>query len=106
MRTKTLWIKEPYLQHILAGRKKIEVRVGYSNITRLRPGDYLMLNEQYPYHILDIRHYPDFESLLEAEECPDIAPDLTRGELLTTLHQLYPPEKEALGVIALHIEAG
>lgn len=106
MRTKTLWIKEPYLHHILTGRKKIEVRVGYSNITRLRPGDTLMLNEQYPYRILEIRHYPDFESLLEAEECADIALGLTRGELLTTLHQLYPPEKEALGVIALHIEAG
>ena len=32
MRTKTLWIKDEYLQLILAGRKTIEVRVGYSNI--------------------------------------------------------------------------
>lgn len=43
MRTKTLWIKDGYLQFILAGRKTVEVRVGYSNIARLQAGDRLML---------------------------------------------------------------
>jgi ASC-1-like (ASCH) protein len=48
MRTKTLWIKDEYLQLILAGRKTIEVRVGYSNIVRLQVGDRVSLNEQHP----------------------------------------------------------
>lgn len=33
MRTKTLWIKDEYFQQILSGRKTVEARVGYSNIT-------------------------------------------------------------------------
>jgi ASC-1-like (ASCH) protein len=106
MRTKTLWIKEPYLEEILTGRKKIEVRVGYSNITRLKPGDRLMLNDRYPYRLLAITNYPSFEAVLESEDPAEIAPDLSREELLSTLHELYPPEKEALGVIALQIEPG
>lgn len=39
VRTKTLWIKAEYLQHILTGRKTVEVRVGYRNITCLQVGD-------------------------------------------------------------------
>jgi ASC-1-like (ASCH) protein len=78
MRTKTLWIKEPYLEEILSGRKKIEVRVGYSNITRLQPGDRLMLNDLYPYRLHAICSYPSFEALLESENPAVIAPDLSR----------------------------
>jgi len=51
MRAKTLWIKDEYLQLILDGRKTVEVRVGYSNITRLQGGDRLMLNGQHAYVI-------------------------------------------------------
>jgi ASC-1-like (ASCH) protein len=104
MRFKTLWIKEPYLDAILNGRKVVEVRVGYSNIERLQPGDHLLLNEQYAYRILDVRRYPSFEALLENESTAAIATDLSKEELLSTLRHLYPPQKEALGVIALQIE--
>ncbi|MCP4358422.1 MAG: ASCH domain-containing protein [Chloroflexi bacterium] len=56
-RPKTLWIKNEYLQHILSGQKTVEIRVGYTNITRLQPGDILLLNDQYRYVVVDIRHY-------------------------------------------------
>jgi ASC-1-like (ASCH) protein len=62
--TKTLWIKDESLQQILTGRKTVEVRVGYNNITRLQPGDILLLNEQHRYVITAIRRYPDFEAML------------------------------------------
>jgi len=51
VRAQTLWIREEYLAHILAGSKTIEVRVGYKNITRLQAGDRVMLNAQYPFVI-------------------------------------------------------
>ena len=104
MRTKTLWVKDEYLQEILTGRKTIEVRVGYSNIRRLRPGDILRLNDQYPYLITRIGLYDDFEELLEREDPRAIAPNLSRDELLIALRAIYPPEKEALGVVALEIK--
>jgi ASC-1-like (ASCH) protein len=44
---KTLWLKDEYLQQILNGRKTVEVRVAYSNVARLKPGDTLLLNDQH-----------------------------------------------------------
>jgi ASC-1-like (ASCH) protein len=103
-RIKTLWIKDEYLQQILSGRKTVEVRVGYSNIARLKSGDILLLNDQHRYVVTHIRHYPDFEALVAAEDPAAIAPDLPEREaLLAACRAIYPPEKEALGVVALEI---
>ena len=103
MRIKTLWIRDKYLGWILEGRKTIEVRVGYSNIARLESGDLLMLNERYPYTIRRVGRYASFEALLENEDPAAIAPDLPPEALLPALRALYPPEKEALGVIAIEL---
>ncbi len=102
-RVKTLWIREPYLAQILAGRKTVEVRVGYDNIRRLRPGDRLRLNDRYLVTIRRIGCYPDFEKLVAGEDPAAIAPDLPPGELLGALRETYPAEKEALGAVALEI---
>lgn len=103
-RTKTLWLKDEYLRQILAGRKTVEVRVGYTNITRLQAGDIVLLNDQYRYLIAEIRRYADFEAMIAAENPATIAPDLPdRAVLLAACHAIYPPDKEALGVIALEI---
>jgi ASC-1-like (ASCH) protein len=104
MRTKTLWIKDEYLQLILAGLKTVEVRVGYSNITRLQVGDRLLLNDQHPFVIRRIGHYASFKELLAHEDATAIAPDVPAGQLLEGLRAIYPPEKEALGVVALEIK--
>lgn len=103
MRTKTLWIRDEYLDWILQGLKTVEVRVAYSNIARLEAGDRLILNDKHPYVIRRIGRYASFAELLEKENPVSIAPDLTPDELLAALHALYPAEKEALGVIALEI---
>jgi len=103
-RSKTLWIKEEYLQQILNGRKTVEVRVAYSNIARLQPGDVLLLNERHPYVITAVRRYPNFEAMMAAENSAAIAPDLPhRPALLAACRAIYPPDKEALGVMALEI---
>jgi ASC-1-like (ASCH) protein len=104
MRTKTLWIKDEYLRLILEGHKSIEVRVGYSNITRLQVGDRLLLNDQHSFVIRRIGRYVSFEELLAREDVASIAPDVPPGQLLEELRAIYPPEKEALGVVALEIE--
>lgn len=104
MRTKTLWIKDEYLRLILQGRKTVEVRVGYSNITRLQVGDRLSLNDQHPFIIKRIGRYDDFEELLAHEDPTAIAPDLPPDQLLDVMRAIYMPEKEALGAVALEIE--
>jgi ASC-1-like (ASCH) protein len=103
-REKVLWIREPYLQQILAGRKTVEVRVGYANLLRLEPGDILRLNDQHPVRIRRIGRYASFEELLRQEDPRAIAPDIPPEELLPAIRAIYPPEKEALGVVALEVE--
>ena len=104
-KTKTLWIKEEFLQLILAGQKTVEVRVGYDNIRQLQPGDRLLLNEKHDYQIVDIRHYHDFAAMVAAEKIEAIAPGISDpNTLLELCRSIYPPEKEALGVVALEIK--
>jgi ASC-1-like (ASCH) protein len=103
MRTKTLWIRDEYLQQILEGGKTVEVRVAYKNIARLQLGDRLLLNDRHPFRVRRIGRYADFDELLAREDAAAIAPGLTADELLSTLRTLYPPEKERLGVVALEI---
>ena len=103
-RVKTLWIRPEYLAQILEGRKRVEVRVGYKNIARLQPGDLLKVNDIHRARIVRVSSYPGFEQLLAHEEPTAIAPDLPPAEILPALRALYPPEKEALGAVALEIE--
>lgn len=103
-RPKTLWIKEAYLTQVLAGQKTLEVRAGYPNILRLRPGSRLLLNGQHPARVRRIAVYPDFAALVQAEDAARIAPGMTPDELLAVLRALYPPDKEARGAVALEIE--
>jgi len=103
MRTKTLWIRDEYLEWILSGQKTVEVRVGYSNITRLEVGDRLLLNDRYPFVIQRIGRYADFEALLAQEQAAAMAPGIAPVDLLSELRAIYPPEKEALGVVAFEI---
>jgi ASC-1-like (ASCH) protein len=104
MRTKTLWIRDEYLAQILDGHKTVEVRVAYSNIARLQTGDRLLLNGRHAYRIRRTDHYSSFEELLRCQSPAAIAPDLSPEELLAALRSLYPPAKEALGVVAIEIE--
>jgi len=103
MTVKTLWIRDEYLNQILNGQKTIEVRVGYSNIRRLKVGDELMLNEKYHYRIRRIDFYSSFDELIQQENLSLIAPGLSNQQLLETLQEIYPQEKESLGVVALEI---
>jgi len=102
-RHKVLWVREPYLSQILAGSKTIEVRVAYENIGRLQPGGWLKLNDRHLARIRRVGRYASFEELLAHEDAAAIAPDLTPQQLLAALRELYPPEKEALGAVALEI---
>jgi len=95
---KTLWIRDQYLQQILAGLKTVEVRVAYPSIARLRAGDLLLLNDCYRYRIRRAATYPGCETLLADEDPAAIAPGLPSGHLLAALREIYTPEREALSI--------
>ena len=98
-----MWIRDEYLAQILDGRKTVEVRVAYSNISRLKVGNSLLLNEQHQYIVRRIGRYADFEALLAHEDAAAIAPNVPASELLERMRAIYPPDKEVLGAIALEI---
>jgi ASC-1-like (ASCH) protein len=102
-RVKILWVKPQYLAHILEGRKRVEVRVGYENIRRLQQGDQVRLNGQHLFTIVRVGRYASFEEMLEHEAAAAIAPGLSDAELLAGCREIYPPDKEALGVVTLEI---
>lgn len=104
MRTKTLWLRDEYMAQILNGSKTVEVRAAYSNIVRLQTGDRLLLNDRHPYLIRRVTPYGSLNELLAHEDPTTIAPDLSSEELLAALQTLYPPVKEALGIVAIEIE--
>lgn len=104
-RPKTLWIKRQFLEEILDGKKRVEVRVGYRNIQELKPGMRLLLNEEHEIWIKDVRRYPTFSEMLEHEEAERIVPGMPKGEILRVLRSLYSPFKEKLGVFAIELES-
>jgi FMN phosphatase YigB (HAD superfamily)/ASC-1-like (ASCH) protein len=92
------------LAQILSGRKTVEVRVGYDNILRLKPGDRIAFNDQHRATLQRTARYRDFEELLSHENPCAIAPNASPEDLLDMLRQIYPPEKEALGAVALEVK--
>jgi putative hydrolase of the HAD superfamily len=103
-RVKALWVRQPYLAAILAGRKTVEVRVGYAKIRRLQPGERLLLNGEHERIVRRVSAYADFAEVVAHEDPQAIAPELPPADLLATLRELYPPAKEALGAFALELQ--
>lgn len=95
-----------YYRQVEAGRKTIEVRVATPNKRDIGVGDTVVFHDRDTGQELDvivqrITPYPSFEDLLSSEEPARIDPDGPPGELLANLRSIYPPAKEALGVLAL-----
>ncbi|MDT0308658.1 acetyltransferase [Streptomyces sp. DSM 44917] len=85
----------------------MEVRVGYPKIRRITAGDTLRIlcgDEALTHRVSAVKEYDSFTALLDAEDPAAIGGmDMTRDELVAAIREIYPPEKEALGVFALHL---
>ncbi|WP_069465592.1 NUDIX domain-containing protein [Actinacidiphila rubida] len=95
-----------YYRQVEAGRKTIEVRAATPHKRDIGVGDTVVFHDQDTGRELDvivqrISPYPSFEDLLRSEDTARIDPDGTPGEQLANLRGIYPPAKEALGVLAL-----
>lgn len=102
---KALFVKKKFLDLILAKKKSVEVRACYPSFKSLKIGETILFNRRYPFKIKRISKYKNFRELVENENPDKIYPGKTKNELLKELNRLYPPEKEALGVMAIKIEA-
>jgi len=105
---RTMRIKRPYYEAIMAGRKTLEVRVGYDGIRRYKAGELLKLETSQVSSVVKIksvRVYESFAEMLEFEEWQNIVPDArSEAAALRLLREIYPPNKEQLGVYVFEIE--
>jgi ASC-1-like (ASCH) protein len=102
-------VKPRFINLIRSGQKTLEVRVGYDSINRIQVGERIKLishESMLDVRVSAIRRYPTIELLLQGESWEKIAPDLTSKERAhQLLRQIYPLEKERLGMVVLEIVA-
>ncbi len=102
-------LKKPYFRLIADGTKTVEVRVAYESMKKIRPGMEIAFHsgdEECLTRVKDVRTYGSFDDLLDHEDPRAIGGELgeSRTELLQAIQSIYPPEKEALGVLAIEVE--
>jgi len=104
---RTMRIKQRFFDLINSGQKTLEVRVGYDAINRIQAGEQIQLSTQtsnLQVKVRAIRRYRSFEAMLAKESFKNIAPDVSsQAELLALLKQIYPANKEKLGVVVLEL---
>jgi ASC-1-like (ASCH) protein len=98
-----------YFDLVAAGRKTIEVRVRYPHLADMTEGDTIRFrikgtDETCDVRVLRVTEYPDFEALLDGEGPANVNPTASRELQLANIRQIYGPEKEALGALAIEIE--
>ncbi|MDH6626623.1 ASC-1-like (ASCH) protein [Streptomyces sp. LBL] len=98
-----------YFDLVAAGRKTIEVRVRYPHLEGIAAGDVIRFrvkgtDETCDVRVLRVTEHPGFEALLDGEGPANVNPTSTREQQLANIRGIYPPEKEALGALAIEIE--
>ena len=102
---RTMRIKRRFYDLIQSGKKTLEVRVGYDSINRIQVGERIRLvthTGSFEVKVSDIRRYQTFKEMMDVEPWERIAPDSRlRDEVLALFKQIYPADKEKLGVVVL-----
>ncbi|MFJ5802662.1 ASCH domain-containing protein [Streptomyces decoyicus] len=98
-----------YFDLVAAGRKQIEVRVRYPHLEDLAAGHSIRFrikgtDETCDVLVTRVTRYDNFEALLDGEGPANINPTSSREQQLTNIRSIYPPEKEALGALAIGIK--
>ncbi|MGW3461960.1 ASCH domain-containing protein [Streptomyces olivaceoviridis] len=107
-RVRELSLYRPYFDLVAAGTKTIEVRVKYPHLADLAAGDTIRFrvkgtDETCEVKVERVTEYPGFEALLDGEGPVHVDPTATRDQQLSNIRAIYPPEKEALGALAIEI---
>lgn len=106
-RAHEMGIYKRYFDLIVAGRKTTEIRVNDASRKRLKVGDLLRFkcrDEEVLTRITRIARYLDFVEMFEHEPISSVNPTASREDQLRNIREIYPPEREALGVVAIGIE--
>jgi ASC-1-like (ASCH) protein len=97
-------IYKRYFDLIASGRKTTEIRVNDSRRREITEGSLIRFRCREEEVLTRVTRYRSFEEMFDHESVTSVNPTATREEQLTNIRQIYPPEREALGVVAIGIE--
>ncbi|MFC9085985.1 ASCH domain-containing protein [Nocardiopsis dassonvillei] len=106
-RAHEMGIYKRYFDLIKAGTKTTEIRVNDNSRKRLKVGDLLRFrcrDEEVLTRITRLDRYTDFDEMFDHEPVSAVNPTASRADQLRNIREIYPPEREALGVVAIGIE--
>jgi ASC-1-like (ASCH) protein len=99
-------IGKPYLNLIVAGTTTTEIRVNDARRRAITPGSLIRFSNSHDRaltRVTRVAHYASFENMFDHESLAAISPIATCAKQLAAVRQIYPPEREALGVLAIGI---
>ncbi|MGH3671482.1 MAG: ASCH domain-containing protein, partial [Pseudonocardiaceae bacterium] len=100
-------IYKRYFDLIASGRKTTEIRVNDSSRQKIKEGSLIRFRcqgEGVLTRVTRIARYATFDDMFDHETVASVNPLATREEQLANIRQIYPPDREALGVVAIGIE--
>ncbi|ONI91476.1 hypothetical protein ALI22I_08855 [Saccharothrix sp. ALI-22-I] len=107
VRAHEMGIYKRYFDLIATGRKTTEIRVNDSSRRKIRKGSLIRFRcqgDSVLTRVTRVARYTGFEEMFDHEQVSSVNPTATREEQLANIRQIYPPEREALGVVAIGIE--
>ncbi len=107
MAKKHVWrVKKEYFRQLKNGSKSLEVRVGYPQIKKVEQGDIITFENYGPneFDVLRVSVYGSFKRMLEVEGVDHVLPGMTFNRALRTLRNIYPKDRESLGVYVFELK--
>jgi ASC-1-like (ASCH) protein len=107
VRAHEMGIYRSYFDLIVSGRKTIEIRVNDSSRRKIKVGSLIRFRcqgDEVLTRVTAVNRYASFEEMFDHQDVASVNPTATRAEQLANIRQIYPPEREALGVVAIGIE--
>lgn len=99
-------IKREYYTLIDKGIKTLEVRVGYSDIKRVIQGDTITFSDysNSKFKVTRKAVYENFSRMYENEDISKALPNTNKKRALEMYREIYPKEKERLGVHVFELQ--
>ncbi|MGX7826880.1 ASCH domain-containing protein [Actinokineospora sp. 24-640] len=107
VRAHEMGIYKRYFDLIATGRKTTEIRVNDSSRKKIKPGSLIRFRcqgDEVLTRVTRVARYTTFDEMFDHEPVASVNPLATREDQLANIRQIYPPEREALGVVAIGIE--
>lgn len=104
---RTIRIYKKYFKLIEKGVKTIEIRVGYSSMKKIKPGQLLKFicqDDKCLTKVNRVTEYTSFKELLDSEDINKINPHVSYEEQLKELSNIFPSNREALGVLCIELQ--